>query len=62
MNCTSKIGHNFGRCSFSMQKYFKETKSQALLLFKIGFGIYLSKKMDEDQLRSSLFNYKMNLK
>lgn len=34
-----------------MQKYFKEIKSQALLLFKIGFGIYLSKKMDADQLR-----------
>lgn len=51
MNCTSKIGHNFERCSFSMQKYFKETKSQALLLFKTGFGIYLSKQMDADQLR-----------
>lgn len=45
-----------------MQKYFKESKNQALLLFKSGFGIYLSKKMDADQLRESLFNYKMNLK
>ena len=34
MNCTPKIGNNFGRCSFFMSKYLKEIKEKVISLFE----------------------------
>ena len=63
VNCTPKIGHNFGRCSFFMSKYSKEVKEKAIYLSEKGWGRFrIAKELEvpESTIKNWLHKFNLN--